>query len=101
MSCNGNPLHVGGPDGSYPIAPAGVDECGSEGLTAEELKAEAAKLASVTVDGQTVVRRPLSDLIALNNHLATKCNVAAASGNGWGAVAKAKVSPPSAVGDDC
>lgn len=98
MSCNGNPLHVGGPDGSYPIAPPAVGEC-NEGLTDDELLAAANLAQEITVDGQTVVRRPLSDLIALNSHLQNKCVGSQWSGNAWGAVAKAKAVPPSAIGD--
>lgn len=81
-----------------------ADECtddpACEGLPCETLANAATQLASVTVDGQTYVERPISELIELDKHLKARKASCVSGGNGWGMIAKSRVVPPSAVGED-
>jgi hypothetical protein len=95
---------VAGPSGAYPVGAAPEVIPGScedeDGLIpGDDLLEAAAMPQSVTVDGQQVVERSLADLIALQKQLKAQKGLCYHNGNGWGAVAKSKVVPPSATGD--
>lgn len=101
---NNNP-HVGSPLGAYPAVTSGTDttslDCQEECvLPCDTLVNAAADDAQFTVDGQTVVSRPLADLVALDKHLKSRKSLCNSSGNAWGAVAKSRVVFPSAAGDN-
>lgn len=51
-------------------------------------------------DGQRVQNRKLDELIALDKYLALRRASCRSNGNGWGMIAKSRVVPPSAVGED-
>lgn len=108
---------LGYPDGSFPDGAGYVqnsfpdqvvedippepnpDACDTGVITREDLLLLAGTASSITVDGQTTVNRPISDLIALDKHLANRRAACASGGNAWGMVGKSKVVPPSAIGN--
>lgn len=78
-----------------------AEPCDETGvIPTDTLLNQAAGVESITTDGQTVVMRSISDQIALDKYLASRRGACAAGGNGWGMVAKSRVVPPSAVGED-
>lgn len=96
--------NVGSPVGAFPVVAS--EDSGSGEVCDENCVIECDTLINAadaplshSVDGQTTVNRPLSDMIALDNHLRNKRAVCQNSGNGWGAVAKSRVVFPSASGE--
>lgn len=95
---NRNP-NVASPLGGFPDAPEpeGTTDCGNYGLDIDGLIESSGKASSITVDGQSVTRRSLSELIELDKHIATK-QTSCRNAGGWGSIRMSKVSPPTATG---
>lgn len=68
------------------------------GLDSEVIAAAATQSQSITIGSQTVTRRSASDLIALDNHLASK-RAAANGGGGWDSVRIALGVAPASTSD--
>lgn len=88
---NNNP-NLGFPVGAFPDGPETADDGSISSSTLIEMSEKA---SSITVDGQSVTRRSISELIELDKHLGNKkSNVV----GGWGSVTRNKVEPPGTVG---
>lgn len=87
------------PDAGFPVGtfPEAGQPDQSEGLDSSVLIESISKASSVSVDGQSVTERSISDLIALDNHLRTRNNKV--PGAGWGSLGIAKAIPPDALGN--
>lgn len=83
---------------SYPSVPVTVSdtEAGEGGLEETDLLLAASQNQSINVDGNSVTRRSINELIALDKYLAGKRS--ANRGGGWGSVGIARGIPPSANG---
>lgn len=71
-------------------------DAGEGGLEETDLLLSATQNQSISVDGNSVTRRSISELIALDKHLAGKRS--SNRGGGWGSVGIARGIPPSANG---
>lgn len=79
-----------------PVPPE-TEDCNNNGIPTDDLIAAAGKSSSITVDGQTVTRRSISELIELDKHLNSKQAACRAAG-GWASIKMAKMQPPGTTG---
>lgn len=78
-----------------------MDACDdTDRLPVDGMISAATKAKEIETDKQRVVKHSLTELVALDKHLTSRRAACQVGGNAWGMVAKSRVVPPSAVGEE-